>query len=59
MRWTYSFMIGTLLLDPAVGATGNTIMSPGSMGIRASLNATGQMGFDASLKIHLARNYKH
>jgi hypothetical protein len=44
--------------DPALGANGNTAAGPGSQGIRNSLSAAGQRGFDASVKLHLSRNYK-
>lgn len=39
--------------DPALGAQGNTATGPGSLGIRNSLSADGQKGFDASVKLHL------
>ena len=45
--------------DPALGAKGNTLMGPGSEAIRATLSAAGQRGFDASVKFHQARDYKH
>jgi hypothetical protein len=44
--------------DPALGAQGNTTTGPGSLGIRDSLSAVGQRGFNASVKLHLSRNYK-
>ncbi len=44
--------------DPALGAKGNTATGPGSLRIRDSLSAAGQRGFDASVKLHLSRNYK-
>ncbi len=44
--------------DPALGAQGNTATGPGSLKIRDSLSAAGQRGFDASVKLHLSRNYK-
>jgi len=44
--------------NPALGAQGNTAMGPGSQRIRDSLSAAGQRGFDASVKLHLSRNYK-
>ncbi|MEP7247242.1 MAG: lamin tail domain-containing protein, partial [Gammaproteobacteria bacterium] len=44
--------------DPALGAKGNTATGPGSLGMRATLNAAGQRGFDASVSLHLSRNYK-
>ena len=39
--------------DPALGAQGNTLTGPGSLGIRDSLSADGQKGFNASVKLHL------
>ena len=45
--------------DPALGAKGNTATGPGSGRIRDSLSAAGQRGFDASVKFHLARDYRH
>jgi hypothetical protein len=44
--------------DPKLGARGNTATGPGSLKIRDSLSAAGQIGFDASVKLHLSRNYK-
>jgi hypothetical protein len=44
--------------NPALGARGNTATGPGSLGIRDSLSAAGQRGFNASVKLHLSRNYK-
>jgi hypothetical protein len=44
--------------DPALGALGNTATGPGSLRIRDSLSAAGQRGFNASVKLHLSRNYK-
>ncbi len=43
--------------DPAlgVGAQGNTATGPGSLGIRDSLSAAAQRGFDASMTINLNR----
>jgi hypothetical protein len=41
--------------DPALGARGNTATGPGSLGIRDSLSAAGQRGFNASVKLHLSR----
>ena len=40
--------------DPALGAVGNTAMGPGSEGIRNSLSALGQRGFNAATDYHLA-----
>ena len=44
--------------DPALGALGNTAIGPGSLKIRDSLSAAGQRGFNASVTLHLSRNYK-
>ncbi len=44
--------------DPALGANGNTSTGPGSLKIRDSLSAAGQRGFNASVKLHLSRNYR-
>ena len=53
------FDIGSGLFgDPALGAVGNTATGPGSLAIRATLDAAGQRGFDASLAFHLARDYR-
>jgi len=41
--------------DPALGAQGNTATGPGSLGIRDSLSAAGQRGFNAAVKFHLSR----
>ena len=43
--------------NPALGARGNTATGPGSLGIRDSLSAAGQRGFNASVKLHLSRKY--
>jgi hypothetical protein len=41
----------------SLGAQGNTVMGPGSQGIRDSLgNRTAMRGFDDAMKFHLARN---
>lgn len=45
--------------DLALGAQGNTATGPKSLKIRDLLSAAGQRGFDASVKLHLSRNYKH
>jgi hypothetical protein len=39
--------------DPALGGRGDTEMGPGKQRIRDSLTNDGQMGFDASMKLHL------
>ena len=44
--------------DPALGAQGNTATGPGSLRIRDSLSDAGQRGFNASVTLHLSRNYK-
>jgi len=43
--------------DPALGAQGNRATGPRSLSIRSFLSAPGQRGFDASVKLHLSRNY--
>jgi hypothetical protein len=54
------FDIATAIFgDPALGAQGNTQTGPGSLGIRDSLSVAGQRGFDAAMRLHLSRNYKH
>lgn len=45
--------------DPALGALGNTATGPGSLKIRDSLSVAGQRGFNAAVKLHLSRDYKH
>jgi hypothetical protein len=53
------FDIATAIFgNPALGAQGNTQTGPGSLGIRNTLNAAGQRGFDASVKLHLSRKYE-
>lgn len=39
--------------DPALGAQGNTVTGTGSLKIRDSLSAAGQIGFDAAVKLLL------
>ncbi|HVQ36167.1 MAG TPA: hypothetical protein VMS31_01455, partial [Pyrinomonadaceae bacterium] len=52
------FDIATAIFgDPALGAQGNTATGPGSLGIRNSLSAAGQRGFNDALKLHLSRRY--
>jgi hypothetical protein len=41
--------------DRARGALGNTATGPGSLKIRDSLSAPGQLGFNASVKLHLGQ----
>lgn len=43
--------------DPAFGAQGNTATGPGSTGIRNTLGASVQRGFDDGAAFHLNRNY--
>ena len=58
-KYQQGFDIATAIFgDPAKGALGNTAMGPGSLGIRGALDAVGQRGFDASVKIHLSRKYQ-
>ncbi len=50
------FDIATAIFgDPALGAQGNTAMGPGAQGIRDSLSASGQNGFNASMTFNLKR----
>jgi hypothetical protein len=43
--------------DPALGAQGSVLVGPGATKIRDSLSASGQRGFNDSVKFHLARDY--
>ena len=43
--------------DPAKGAKGNTAIGPGSTKVRETLDETGKRAFDASMRLHLSRNY--
>ena len=43
--------------NPALGAQGNTATGPGSLKLRDSLSPAGRRGFDASVALHLSRNY--
>ena len=53
------FDIATAIFgDPALGAQGNTATGPGSLEIRDALSAAGQRGFNASVTLHLSRNYR-
>jgi hypothetical protein len=53
------FDIATAIFgDPALGAWGRTETGPGSLGIRDALSASGQRGFNASVKLHLSRKYE-
>lgn len=48
------FDIATAIFgDPALGAQGNTLTGPGSLGARDSLVEDGQKGFNAAVKFHL------
>ncbi len=59
VMYSLGFDIATALFgDPAMGATGSTAVGPGAMKIRDSLSAESRRGFDASVKFHLARDYK-
>lgn len=52
------FDIATAIFgDPALGAQGNTAAGPDSIGIRDTLDFAGRRGFDASMRLHLRRNY--
>jgi hypothetical protein len=44
--------------DPALGAKGNTATGPGSLGIRDALTPAAQRGFNASVALHLSRDYR-
>ncbi len=44
--------------DKALGAKGDTAITPSSQKIRDSLSTPGQRGFDSSMKLHLSRKYK-
>ena len=44
--------------NPALGAAGNTQTGPGSARIRDALNPAAQRGFNASVALHLSRNYR-
>jgi hypothetical protein len=57
--YTLGFDIATAIFgDPALGAQGNTLPGPGSLGVRDKLSSAGQRGFNASMALHLSRNYK-
>ncbi len=59
IAYARGFDVGTGLFgDPALGAVGNTATGPGSMAIRATLDASGQRGFDAAAAYHFARDYR-
>jgi hypothetical protein len=58
-RFQQGFDIATGIFgDPALGAEGHTEQGPGSFRIRNSLDPAGQRGFDASVKLHLSRDYR-
>lgn len=44
--------------DPAKGTQGSTLLGPGSLAIRSSLNTAGQRGFDAAVAFHFSRKYR-
>jgi hypothetical protein len=44
--------------DPALHALGNTATGTGSLAIRDALSPNGQRGFNASVALHLRRNYR-
>ncbi len=55
--YQYGFDIATALFgDPALGASGNTMMGPGSDRIRNALSPVSQHGFDASMNFYLERS---
>lgn len=57
-RYGLGFDIATGIFgDPKLGAKGNTATGAGSLGIRDSLSAAAQRGFNASMKLHLDRRY--
>jgi len=43
--------------DPAAGSEGSKAIGPGAITLRNALNAAAQRGFNASVKLHLARSY--
>jgi hypothetical protein len=43
--------------DPRAGSQGSKVLGTGAIAIRDSLNAAGQVGFNASMQMHLARKY--
>lgn len=58
MMYQLGFDIATGLFgDPILGTDGKTAMDADTTSIRNSLSTTGQRGFDASVKFHLARAY--
>lgn len=57
-RFQLGFDIATAIFgDPAQGAQGNKSAGPGSLGIRDSLSAPAQRGFNAAMSLHLAKAY--
>jgi hypothetical protein len=44
--------------DPRAGSQGSRGLNSGAIAIREALNPAGQSGFDASMKLHLSRNYQ-
>jgi hypothetical protein len=58
-EYLQGFDIATAIFgDPALGAEGNTATGPVSLRIRDSLSVPGRIGFNASLALHLSRNYR-
>lgn len=58
--YRFGFDVATAIFgDPALGAQGNTAIGPGSLNIRAGLDASGQQGFDEARDFHFSRNYAH
>lgn len=58
--YRFGFDVATGLFgDPTQGAQGNTALGPGSLNLRASLDASGQSGFDDSQRFHFSRSYPH
>jgi hypothetical protein len=56
--YRYGFDVATALFgDPAMGAQGSTVLGPGALNIRASLDVVGQAGFDDSKNYHFSRSY--
>jgi len=52
------FDIATAIFgDPALGGYGNTGTGPVSLAMRDQLTPAGKRGFDASVKLHLSRDY--
>lgn len=55
----YGFDVASALFgDSTLGSQGSTVLGPGSLHIRASLEATAQSGFDQSANFHFSRRYR-